>query len=68
MTIKVTENPNKDLVKEVRERIAKNQGHCACAIVFDDDNKCMCKEFREQINNRIVGECGCGLYIFAIEE
>ena len=60
--MRVIENPDKDLVKEIRSKIKENNGHCACAIVFNDDNKCMCKEFREQINNGIVGECHCGLY------
>ena len=56
-------NSDKDLVKEIRNKIKENDGHCACAIIFDEDNKCMCKEFREQITNGMVGECGCGLYI-----
>lgn len=56
-------NSDKDLVKEIRNKIKENDGHCACAIIFDEDNKCMCKEFREQIANGMVGECHCGLYV-----
>lgn len=56
-------NSDKDLVKEIRSKIKENNGHCACAIIFDEDNKCMCKEFREQIANGVVGECHCGLYV-----
>lgn len=56
-------NSDKDLVKEIRNKIKENNGHCACAIIFNEDNKCMCKEFREQIANGIVGECHCGLYV-----
>lgn len=56
-------NSDKDLVKEIRSKIKENNGHCACAIIFDKDNKCMCKEFREQIANGIGGECHCGLYV-----
>lgn len=56
-------NSDRDLVKEIRNKIKENDGHCACAIVFDEDNKCMCKEFREQIANGIIGECHCGLYV-----
>ena len=59
-------NSDKDLVEEIRNKIKENDGHCACAIVFDEDNKCMCKDFREQIANGISGECHCGLYV-AIE-
>lgn len=64
--MKIEINSDKDLVKEIRNKIKENDGHCACAIIFDEDNKCMCKEFREQIANGITGECHCGLYI-AIE-
>jgi len=60
-------NSDKDLVKEIRNKIKENDGHCACAIIFDENNKCMCKEFREQIANGISGECHCGLYV-AVEE
>ena len=58
-------NSDKDLVEEIRNKIKENDGHCACAIIFDEDNKCMCKDFREQIANGISGECHCGLYIAA---
>ena len=37
--IKVATNPDKDLVKEIREKIKANNGHCACAISFNDSNK-----------------------------
>lgn len=60
--VKVTTNPDKDLVKEIREKIKANNGHCACAITFNEDNKCICKEFKQQIDDGIVGECHCGLY------
>lgn len=61
--IKVITNPDEDFVKEIRKKIKANNGHCACAITFDQDNKCMCKEFREQVANGVVGECHCGLYM-----
>lgn len=65
--IKVVTNPDKDFVKEIREKIKVNNGHCACAITFNDDNKCICKEFRQQIDNGVAGECHCGLYIITNE-
>ena len=61
--MKIMTNPDSDFVKEVRAKIKANNCHCACAITFDSDNKCMCKEFREQIANGVAGECCCGLYI-----
>ena len=65
--IKVITNPDEDFVREIKKKIKKNNGHCACAIVFNEDNKCMCKDFREQIKEGRIGSCDCGLYI-AIEE
>lgn len=65
--IKVVTNPDKELVKEIREKIRANDGHCACAITFDDDNLCMCKEFRDQISQGNSGECHCGLYILTAD-
>lgn len=66
--IKVTTNPDTTLVNEIRKKIRENNGHCACAIICNADNKCMCKEFREQIEKGISGECHCGLYIATIEK
>lgn len=66
--IKVITNSDINLVNEIRKKIKENHGHCACAIIYNEDNKCMCKEFREQIENGISGECHCGLYIATIEK
>ena len=66
--IRVTTTSNKDFVNEIRKKIKENNGHCACDIVFNEDNKCMCKEFREQIANGIAGECHCGLFVATTEE
>lgn len=62
MEIKVIENEDKDLVKQIRETIKKHQGHCCCALDFNDDNLCMCKDFREKIKNKELGYCECTLY------
>lgn len=59
-------NSDRDLVEEIRNKIKENNGHCACAILFNEDNKCMCKEFREQIAKGIDGECHCGLYVLTV--
>lgn len=60
--MKVVTTSNKELVAEIRAKIKENNGHCACVISFNDDNKCICKEFREQIKRGELGECHCGLY------
>lgn len=64
--IKVTTNPNNELVEEIRAKIKENNGHCACAVSFNDANVCMCKEFRNQIERKEEGECHCGLYSVTI--
>lgn len=60
--MKIIENPDKEEVARIRAQIKKNHGHCCCAIVFDKDNLCMCKAFREQIKRGESGYCDCGLY------
>lgn len=62
MEVKVILNEDKNLVIQVKEKIAKNKGHCCCAIIFTDDNKCPCKDFREKIKNKELGFCDCKLY------
>lgn len=66
--IKITTNPNKEFAEDIRNKIKENDGYCVCAIVHDDDYKCMCKEFRDQIERGESGSCGCGLYIATITE
>lgn len=60
--IKVITNPDKDFVKEFRKKIRENGGFCPCSLVKNEDTKCMCKEFRKQIADEVVGECHCGLH------
>lgn len=57
--MKITVNKNKELVKEVREKIKQNEGYCPCKLTKISENKCMCTEFLEQKS----GECHCGLYV-----
>ena len=58
-------NENKELVNEIREALAKNNGHCPCVIEQSEDTKCMCKDFRDKIkDSNFEGYCHCGLYYF----
>lgn len=57
--MKIRSNPNRELVKEIREKLKENDGYCPCKIVKNEDTKCICKEFIEQG----LGSCHCGLYI-----
>lgn len=57
--MKITTNPDKDLVKTIREKLKANDGYCPCRLIKNEDTKCICKQFLEQEE----GECHCGLYI-----
>lgn len=58
--MKISLNPDKSIVEDVRRRLKENDGYCPCRLVKNKDTKCMCKEFVEQTTS---GECHCGLYI-----
>ena len=47
----------------VKEGLAKKDGYCPCRLERTPENKCMCKEFREQIaDEHFEGYCHCMLY------
>ena len=50
-------NPDDLFVKGHKKRIKQNNGYCLSKKDRIPDNKCPCREFREN------GECECGLYI-----
>lgn len=61
--MKITLNPDKELVKRIKEGLEKKDGYCPCRIGKSEDYKCMCKEFREQIkDDNFEGYCHCMLY------
>ena len=57
--MKIVENPDKKIVKEIRKKLRENGGYCPCKLLKTPETKCMCKEFREQ---KVGGFCHCGLY------
>lgn len=60
---KIRLNENAEIVKMIREGLAKKGGYCPCKVGTDKDIKCICKEFREQIADPdFEGYCHCGLY------
>lgn len=61
--MKITTNSNKELASEIRAKLKENDNYCPCRIDKNEDTKCMCKEFRAQIERGESGECHCGLYI-----
>ena len=56
-------NENKELVARIREGLKMKGGYCPCRLEKSEDNKCMCKEFRDQIADpNFEGFCHCLLY------
>ncbi len=61
--IEIKFNTNKEIVKTIQEGLRKNGGYCPCRIEKNEDTKCMCKEFRDQIKDEnFEGYCHCMLY------
>ena len=61
--MKITTNPDKEIVSEVRAKLKENDGFCPCRLEKTEDTKCMCKEFRDMIDHGETGECHCGLFV-----
>lgn len=48
-----------ELREEIEKALIDNNGYCPCRIERIPENRCMCKDFREQKE----GVCHCGLYV-----
>lgn len=59
----IKQTADTEYAKTVRKKLKENDNYCPCRIERTPDTKCMCKEFREQIERGTAGECHCGLYI-----
>ena len=56
-------NPNSQIVERMMQVMAKNGGYCPCRLQHTPENLCICKEFRNQINDpEFEGYCHCQLY------
>ena len=61
--MKIRLNENAELVQTVKEGLKARSGYCPCRLEKTEDNKCMCKEFRDQIADpNFEGYCHCMLY------
>ena len=67
--MKIIINSDTELVKEIREKLKQTNGQCPCVLpnAWNENTKCMCKNFKDMVKNNISGECHCGLYV-AIHE
>ncbi|MCR4673667.1 MAG: hypothetical protein K5675_01555 [Lachnospiraceae bacterium] len=60
---KVRLNEDADKVREIQEGLKAKNGYCPCRARKTPENKCMCKEFRDQIaDESFEGYCHCKLY------
>ena len=61
--MKITLNPDEEVVKTVQEGLKRTGGYCPCRLYRTEEYKCMCKEFKEQIADPdYEGFCHCLLY------
>ncbi len=65
--MRIKTNPDREYVKEIRDKLKKNGGYCPCRLIKNSDTKCMCKEFRDMMENNESGMCHCGLYIAEVD-
>ena len=42
-------NEDAEVVKTVKDGLKRTGGYCPCRLQRTEENKCICKEFREQI-------------------
>lgn len=56
-------NEDAETVRVIKEGLKAKDGYCPCKVGKAAENKCMCKEFREQIADpNYEGYCHCMLY------
>lgn len=56
-------NKDKNVVASLKNALQKKGGYCPCRVERIEDNLCMCKEFREQIDDpEFEGYCHCKLF------
>lgn len=56
-------NADKEAVERIKAGLKAKGGYCPCRLVKNEDTKCICKEFREQMADPdFEGYCHCMLY------
>ena len=62
-SVKVRLNDDPEIVKTIREGLKRTGGYCPCRLARTEENRCMCKEFKDQIADpNFEGYCHCRLY------
>lgn len=61
--MQVVLNKDPEHVKAVRYALKGTGGYCPCAIVKSEESLCICKDFRDKIDDHeFEGYCHCELY------
>ena len=61
MSIKL--NEDKEIVKTIKEGLKRTGGYCPCKFERNEDTRCMCREFKDQVKDpNFEGYCHCLLY------
>ena len=56
-------NEDKETVRIIKEGLKQKGGYCPCRMERTEDSKCICREFREQMEDPdFEGYCHCLLY------
>ena len=56
-------NEDAEVVKLVRDGLKAKGGYCPCRLERTEENKCICEEFRRQMEDpEFEGYCHCMLY------
>ena len=56
-------NNDKATVRNIQRGLKNNGGYCPCRTEQIPENKCICKEFKEQLKDpNFEGYCHCKLY------
>ena len=61
--MKITLNPDENIVKAVKEGLRRTGGYCPCRLERKPEYKCICDEFKAQMADPdFEGFCHCMLY------
>jgi len=67
--MKIKFNENTEIVEKIKEGLKMTGGYCPCRTARTEENKCMCKAFRDQIKDpNYEGYCHCMLYYKSLED
>lgn len=67
--MKITLNPDTEIVNTIKEGLKRTGGYCPCRREKKEEYKCMCEEFKAQIADpNYEGFCHCMLYYKSNQE